>query len=88
MDAHTSKTGCRGWQFDLEQHILCLNYVGVYGFRQVLIRNARRFNFVGALLYCDNLQTDVGALLLGRALLIETLLQCSSIPAINAGLNT
>ena len=49
------------------------NYVFVYGFRQVLIRSAGRFYFVGALLFCDNLQTHMGALLLGKALLIGTL---------------
>ena len=57
----------------LEQHMSCLNYVFVYGFRQVLNRSAGRFSFVGALLFCNNLQNHFGALLLGRALLIGTL---------------
>ena len=38
----------------------CLNYVFVYGIRQVLIRSTGCFYFVGALLCCDNLQTDLG----------------------------
>ena len=50
----------------------CLNYVFVYGFRQV-IRSARRFYFVGVLLFCDNLQTHLAVLLLGRVLLIGTI---------------
>ena len=70
MEAHTSKTGCRGCHCDLGQHI---SYVFVYGFHQVLIRSTWCFYFVGALLFCDNLQNDLGALLLGRALLIGTL---------------
>ena len=41
-------------------NMLCLNNVFVYGFRQVIIRSARRFYFVGALLFCDNLQTHWG----------------------------
>ena len=53
--------------------MLCLNHVFVCGFCQVLIRSARYFYFVGALLFCDNLQTDLGVLLLGRALLLGTL---------------
>ena len=73
MQAHTSKTGCRGCHCDLHQHMLCLNYVFVYGFSQVLIRSARHFYFVGALLFCDNLHTHLGALLLGRLLLIGRL---------------
>ena len=51
----------------------CLNYVFVYGFHQVLIRSAGRFYFVRALLFCDNLQTHLGALLLARAVLMGTL---------------
>ena len=51
----------------------CLNYVFVYGFCQVLIRCVRCFNFVGALLFCDKLQTHLEALLLSRVLLIGTL---------------
>ena len=51
----------------------CLNYVLVYGFCKDRIRSAGRFYFVRALLFCDNLQTHFGALLLGRALLMETL---------------
>ena len=53
----------------------CLNYlhVFVYGFRQDLIRSAGCFYFVGALLFCDILQTHLGAFLLGRVLLIGTL---------------
>ena len=73
MQAHTSKTGCPGCHCDLEQHILCLNYVFVYGFRQVLVKSAGRFYFVGALLLCDNLQIHLGALLLVRAFLIGAL---------------
>ena len=73
MQAHTSKTGCLGRHCDLEQHIPCLNYAFVYGFCQVLIRSAGRFYIVGALLFYDNLQTHLGALLLGRVLLIGTL---------------
>ena len=69
----TSKTGCRGCHCDIEQHMSCLNYVFVYGFRQVLIRSAGRFYFVGVVLFCENLQTHLGAILLGRALLIGTL---------------
>ena len=38
-----------------------------------VIRSAGRFYFVGALLFCDNLQIHLGALLLGRVLLIGTL---------------
>ena len=45
----------------------------VYGFRQVLVRSAGRFYFVGALLFFDKLQTHLRALLLGRALIIGTL---------------
>ena len=44
------------------------NCVCVYEFREVRIRGARRFYFVGALLFRDNVQTH-----LGRALLIGTL---------------
>ena len=73
MQSHTSKTGCRGCHCDPEQHMSCLNYVFVYGFRQVLIGSTRRFYFVGELLFCDKLQTHLGALLLGRVLLIGTL---------------
>ena len=73
MEAHTSNTGCRACHCDLEQHMLCLNYVFLYGFHQVLIRSAGHFYFVGARQFCDNLQTHLGALLLGRVLLIETL---------------
>ena len=43
----------------------CLNYVSVYGFHHVLIRSAGCFYFVGDLLFCDNLQTHLGALLIG-----------------------
>ena len=75
MQAHTSKTGSLGCVYDLEQHMSCLNYmyVFVHGLRQVLIRSTGRFYFVGVLLSYDNLQTHLGALLLGRALLIDTL---------------
>ena len=41
-------------------------------FCQVIIRSAGHFYFVWALLFCDNLQTHLGTLLLGRALLIGT----------------
>ena len=44
-----------------------------YRFRQVLIKRAGHFCFVGALLFCDKLQTHLGALLSGRALVIGTL---------------
>ena len=57
----------------MEQHIPCLNYAFVYGFCLVLIRSAGRFYFVGALPFYENLQTHLGALLLGRVLLIGTL---------------
>ena len=53
--------------------MLFLNHVFVYIFAKVRIRRARCFYFVGALLFCDNMQTHLGALLLGRALLIGTL---------------
>ena len=58
---------------DLEQHMLFLNHVFVYIFAKVRIRRARCFYFVGALPFCDNMQTHLGALLLGRVLLIGTL---------------
>ena len=51
----------------------CLNDVFVYGFIKVHIRSTQCFYFVGVLLFCDNMQTHLGALLLGRALLIGTL---------------
>ena len=72
MQAHTSKTGCRGCHCDLEQH-MWLNYVFVCEFCQDIIRSAGRFYFVGSPLFCDKLQTHLGALLLGRVLLIGTL---------------
>ena len=71
--AQTSKTGRRGCHCDLEQYMSCLNYVYVYGFREVLTRSARCFYFLESLLFCDNLQTHLGVLLLGRVLLIGTL---------------
>ena len=49
------------------------NCACVYEFRKVCIRGAQRFYFVGALLFLDNVQTHLGTLLLGRALLIRTL---------------
>ena len=72
MSPQQKKPGCRGCHCYLKQHMSWLNYVSVYGFHQVLIRSAGRFYFVGALLFCDNLQTHLGAHLLGRALLIGT----------------
>ena len=73
MQAHTSKTDCRGCHCDLEQHMSCLTYMFVYGFRQFLIRSAGRYYFGGTLLFSDNLQTHLGALLLSRVLLIGKL---------------
>ena len=81
MQANTNKTGCRGCHCDLEQHMSCLNYAFVYAFRQVPIRSTGCFYFVGALLFCDDLQTHFGALLLGRVLQIGTLRY------LNGGLN-
>ena len=48
-------------------------HVFVYGFRQNPNRSVGRFYFVGALLFFDNLQTHLGALLFGRVLRIGTL---------------
>ena len=45
----------------------------MYEFRKVRIRGARRFYFLGPLLFRDNVQTHLGALLLGGGLLIGTL---------------
>ena len=45
----------------------------VYEFRNVRIRCARRFYFVGALQFRHNVQTHLGVFLLGRALLIGIL---------------
>ena len=59
MQAQTSKTGCHGCHCDAEQHRSCLNYVFAYGFRQILIRSARR--------------RPIWARLLGSALRIGTL---------------
>ena len=72
MQAHTSNrlSWLPWWSWAT---MSCLNYLFVYGFRQVLIRSARRFYFVGALLFCDNFQTHLGTLLFGRALLMGTL---------------
>ena len=78
------------WQFKqvknsetcyFEQHCAC-----VYEFRQVRIRGARRFYFVGALLFHDNVQTHLGALLLGRVLLIGTLQYVSTGPMYKSSL--
>ena len=49
------------------------NCACVYAFCEVPIKGAQRFYFVGALLFCDNVQTHLGVLLLGMALLKETL---------------
>ena len=37
-----------------------LNWACVYEFCEARIRGARRFYFVGALLFCDNVQTQLG----------------------------
>ena len=50
-----------------------LNCACVYEFHKICIRGARRFYFVGVQLFRDNVQTHLGALLLGRGLLIGTL---------------
>ena len=52
--AQTSKTGCCGHCSDLEQRMLCLNNVFVYGFHKVCVRSAGCFYCMGSLLFCDN----------------------------------
>ena len=49
------------------------NCVCLYEFHKIHIRGTRHFYFVGALLFRDHVQTHLGALLLGRVLLIGTL---------------
>ena len=49
------------------------NCACVYEFCKVRIRGVWHFYFVGVLLFCDNVETYLGALLLGRVLLIGTL---------------
>ena len=54
-----SETGFGGHHCDFEQHVPYLTAC-VYEFRQVRIRGAWCFYFVGALLFRDNVQTHLG----------------------------
>ena len=77
--AINSKPGCLDCHCDLEKHMTCLNYVSVYGLRKIHVKKCLvlrhflgRLYFVGAY-YFVTVATLLGALLLGRVLLIETL---------------
>ena len=60
QQADTRKTCCLGCHCDLEQRMSCLSHVFVYWFVKVRTRRARCFCFVGALLFCNNIQTHLG----------------------------
>ena len=66
MQAYTSKTRC-DWHFDLEQHMLHFELCICVG-----ILSSSYLKCWWELLFCDNLQTHLRVLLLGRALLIGT----------------
>ena len=70
---NNSETGFGGQHCDFEQHVPCFNCACAYEFRKVCIRGARCFYFVGALLFCDIVQTHLEGVLLGRVILIGTL---------------
>ena len=55
------KTECLGCHCDLQQHMSCFSQVFVYGFFKVRYKRAWCFYIVGALLFCDNMQTHLGA---------------------------
>ena len=58
---NNSETGFGGHHCDFEQHVSCLTvHVWHYVFRNIRIGGTRRFYFVGALLFRDNVQTHLG----------------------------
>ena len=65
--------GIHRWPVNSPQQSAMFNCACVYEFRKVRIRGTRHFHFVGVLLFHSNVQTRLGELLLGRALLIGTL---------------